>query len=77
MTILPLLAWTPFLQPLPLDDHWLWLVIPIVVIISIVYKTIKVEDLNTLPKQAAMLATQIFVFMALAAAGLYLLSEIF
>jgi len=71
------LAWTPFLQPVPLDDHWLWLVAPIVVAISVTYKTIKIDDLRNLPKQSAMLAGQIFVFMALAAAGLYLLTEIF
>ena len=65
-----------FTEPLPLDDYWLWLLIPLVVVISIVYKTIKLRDLSKLPAQAASLAAQIVVFMILAAAALWLISEL-
>lgn len=67
------LAWRPFLEPLPLDDYWLILLIPMIVAVSVVYKTIRIDDLAELPRQAAYLALQIAAFMAMAAAALWLL----
>jgi len=66
----------PFLAPLPLDRYWLLLLLPLVVAIAIVYKTIKLEDLSQLPRQAAFLTGQIVAFMVLAAAALWLVTEV-
>jgi len=73
-----LLAYVPFLDPLPWDHElfWLSLLLPLVVVISVVYKTIKLPDLKQLPRQAGMLTVQIVVFMVLAACALWLLTEL-
>ncbi len=70
------LGYRPFLAPLPIDDYWLVLLLPLVWGISVVYKAIKLEDLGQLYKQAAVLTAQILTFMVLAAAGLWLVSEL-
>ena len=71
------LAYIPFLEPLDLSDGvLLFLLIPLVVIITTVYKAIKLEDLSQLPRQALWLSLQIVVFMILMAAVLWLLSEL-
>ncbi|MCW5853711.1 MAG: hypothetical protein KIT87_26830 [Anaerolineae bacterium] len=69
-------AYTPFLDPLPVDRWWLLLLLPLVAVISIVYKAIKIDDLRQLPRQAASLAAQILVFLVLTAAALLLISEL-
>ncbi len=72
----PTLAFRLFLQPLPLDDYWLLLLVPLSIAVAVVYKTIKLDDLSKLPRQATYLAAQILVFMVLAAAALWLLTEL-
>lgn len=70
------LAYRPFLDPLPLDTYWLMLLPPLVLAAAVVIKTIRLQDLSQLPKQATMLALQILIFMGLAAAGLWLITEL-
>jgi len=65
-----------FHAPLSLDRYWLWLLLPLIASVAIVYKAIKFEDLRQLPKQATYLFVQILVFMALAAALLWLIVEL-
>ncbi|MAE67554.1 MAG: hypothetical protein CMJ18_25130 [Phycisphaeraceae bacterium] len=74
--LLPAIGYIPILHPLPVDDIWLALLLPLVVVISVVYKTIKLEDLSRLPKQASMLSIQIIGFMILAALVLWVFSEL-
>ncbi len=71
-----LLAYRPFLEPLPVDDYWLWLLIPLVVVICLIYKTVKNDDLRKLPRQTLNLSAQVLIFMALAAAGLWLATQL-
>lgn len=75
LAALSLLAYRPFLDPLPVQSYWL-LLPPLVIVIAIVYKTIKLDDLARLPRQAAVLAAQIVAFMLLAAAALWLIVEL-
>jgi len=70
------LAWRPLLDPMPIDAYWLWLLTPMVVAVAIVYKAIKLDDLSQLPRQAASLAVQFVVLMIMAAAVLWLISEL-
>lgn len=70
------LGFRPFLDPLPVDRYWMWLLVPLVVGISVVYKTIKTDRLNKIPREAAVLVAQIIAFMAMAAAALWLLTEL-
>jgi hypothetical protein len=66
------LATRPFLAPAPIDRYWLWFLPPLIVVIAVVYRTIKTETLEGLPRRAGYLAFQISVFMVLAAAALWL-----
>ena len=68
-----LLAWRPFLDPAPIDRYWLWLLPPLILVIALVYRTIKSGSLVGLHRQAGFLAFQISLFMVLAAAALWLL----
>ena len=70
---LTLLAYRPFLDPAPIDRYWLWLLPPLILVIALVYRTIKSDSLVDLPRQAWYLAFQISVFMVLAATALWLL----
>ncbi len=70
------LAFRPFLDPLPIDGYWMLLLIPMVIAISVVYKTIKTDRLHKIPREASILAAQIVAFMALAAAALWILTEL-
>ena len=49
----------PFIQPLPMWDHWYLLLIPLCAGVAIVYKAIKCESLKSVPREA----TQIFFMM--------------
>jgi len=76
LTVLFSLGMLPLHYPLHLDRCWLVLLLPLIIVISVVYKTIKIPDLSKLPQQAAVLTLQIILFMALVAAALWLISEL-
>ena len=67
------LGYRPLLDPIPADDYWLVLLLPLVFAISLVYKAIKLDDLTHLPRQSIYLAGQIVAFMFLAATALWLM----
>jgi hypothetical protein len=67
-----LLAYRPFLDPLPIWrlPQWLWtpvLLIPLTVGIAIVYKSIKCRTMAKVPKESAELTGWILLFMLVAA----------
>ncbi|MEM1353353.1 MAG: hypothetical protein AAGH88_00570 [Planctomycetota bacterium] len=68
-----LLAYRPFLDPAPIDRYWLWLLPPLIVIVAVVYRVIKTDDLRRLPGSAGYLAFQIALFMIVASVGLYII----
>ena len=70
-----LLAWRPFLDPLPLELYWLWLAIPLVALISVAYKAIRLDDLQQLPKHAARMSVEILLLLTVAAVVLWLITE--
>lgn len=62
------LAYTPLLDPLTavlpgMDDYWLWLVIPLVVAITVVYKGTREKDLRKLPAGVLVMSIQILMVM--------------
>ncbi|MEM1208649.1 MAG: hypothetical protein AAF586_09675 [Planctomycetota bacterium] len=69
-------GWRVFLEPAPWEAGWLWLMVPIVVAVCVVFKTIRTPALKAVPRAAGFLIVQVLVFMALAAAGLWLLVEL-
>ena len=70
------MAWRPLLDPVHIEAYWMVLMLPLVVAVSVVYKTIKLPDLTHLPIQVTRLSLQILVFFILAAAALWLLTEL-
>lgn len=68
--------YVPFVVPLRIDAYWLLLLLPLVVAIAITYKTIKLDDLSRLSREATLLSLQIVIFMVLAAVTLWLLTEL-
>lgn len=70
------LAYRPFIDPLPIGNSggWVWLFVPLVILVAVAYKTIKLRDLRELPRQSAVLTLQIVVFMGLAATALWVLT---
>ena len=72
-----LLAWTPFLAPLPfVQGSWLWLVIPLVFGISMMYKAVRVEHLKDYWKQVAIMTLQVLAAFAGLAIGFFILVQI-
>ncbi len=69
--MMSLLAYQPFLDPLPVWDYWIWLLIPLTVAVSIVYKSIKCKSMATVPREAAGIAFWIIFCMASAAGVLW------
>lgn len=72
-----LLAWTPFLQPLPGAQHWWWLlVVPMSIGMSMGYKAIRVKDLSEWPRAVVKMSAQIVAAIVGIAVGLYLLVSV-
>ena len=67
-------AWRPLLDPLPVDDYWLVLMLPMAIAIAVVYKAVKIDDLSALPRQAVWLAVQFVIVMVGAAVVLWLVT---
>jgi hypothetical protein len=65
------LAFALFLDPLPVWDYWAWLLIPLAVGVSIVYKSIKCKSMASVPKEAAGITFWIVFGMTCAAAVLW------
>ena len=71
-----LLAYRPFIDPLPIGNSpaWSLLFVPLVILVALAYKTIKLRDLRKLPRQTTVLCVQIFAFMGAAAVALWVLT---
>ena len=74
--MMALLAWVPFLQPLPGAWHnavWPILILPLCVAVSVVYKSIKCDLMRNVPRQAAEITLWILLGMCGAALALGLM----
>ena len=67
-----LLAWTPFLDPIPIWSNavWPWLLLPLTAAVALVYKSIKCHSMRQVPREAASIAIWIVVGMVIAAVAL-------
>lgn len=72
----PLLGWTPFLEPLPLHEHWWLTLIPLALGISIAYRAVRVKDFRSYWKRVLVMTIQIVGGMILLAAAVFLLVEV-
>lgn len=67
-SVVPLIGYArPFMEPMPLWNHWPWLILPLAVAVAVVYKSIKCRHMRQVPKEAAVLTLWIVVGMAAAA----------
>lgn len=68
-----LLAWTPFLEPLPGAQHWWWvLVLPMALGVALSYKAIRTRELAHYPREVVAMTLQIVAAVVGIAIGLHL-----
>ena len=68
-----LLAFTPFIDPLPIwSPDWLWavLLVPLCAAVAVVYKAIKCSTMKHVPREALAVTTWILVSFIAAGAAL-------
>ena len=63
----PTLAYTPFLNPLPVWDYWYLLLVPLAAAVAVVYKSIKLQRMRDVPWQAFVIGCWIVCGMIAAA----------
>jgi hypothetical protein len=63
------LAYTPFLDPIPIWSNavWPWLLLPLTIAVSLVYKSVKCRTMRQVPREAAVIAVWIILGMIIAA----------
>lgn len=71
MTAAAILAYTPFMDPLKVWNYWPWLLLPLCLGVSIVYKSVREESMSRVPAEALKATFWIVAGMAAAAAGLF------
>lgn len=69
MIVLLAAGWRPFLDPVPIwsDAVWPWLLLPLAVAVSLVYKSVKCRSMRDVPREAASIALWIVIGMVVAA----------
>jgi hypothetical protein len=73
-----MIAFTLFHNPLPIPGDWgLWLVFPMCLLVAIVYKTLRVNDLRRLPGAVAVLMLYMVGGLAVLGVGLWLVQAVF
>lgn len=73
----PLLAYTPFLQPLNLHESWWFTLIPVAWFLAMAYKGVRLRELSSRVywRAVAVMSAQIVVGLVGLAAGLYAFIE--
>jgi hypothetical protein len=59
--------YVPFVYPLPVWDYWPWLLVPLALGVSIVYKSVKCQSMKRVPRES--LEIFVFILIGLAAAA--------
>ena len=70
------MSYRPFITPLPVWDYWIWLLIPLCLGVSIVYKSIKCHRMRQVPREAAVIFLMILAGMIFAGAALLALVRV-
>ncbi len=75
---LPTPAWTPLVDPLyqhvaHLSAYWMWLLIPLVLVIAVVYQTARKAELRQVPVAALWMSLKILAAFAVIGIGLELM----
>jgi hypothetical protein len=70
---MPLLAYRPFLDPLPVWDYWYLLILPLCIAVAVVYKSMKCRTMSRVPIEAGQIVLWIIGGFSGAAVVLMLL----
>lgn len=65
-------TWRPFLDPLPLEEAWFLLLIPLALLISIGYKAVRTGDMRRYWRDVVIMTLQVILAMILLWIGAYL-----
>lgn len=71
-----MIAYTPFLTPLDLHDHWWFTLIPLALGISIAYKAVRMKDLTRFWRAVAVMTVQIIGGMVALAVVTFVIVEV-
>lgn len=71
-----ILAWRPLIDPLPIHAYWAWLVLPLTLLFSVVYKSAKCEKVKDIPRAALGITFWILLGMAAAAVVLTIIVKV-
>jgi len=70
-----LLAYTPFIDPVNINQYWYLLLLPVSLLVSLSYKACRVESLSDLPREVGVMTVQIVVVMILLGVASFLFVE--
>lgn len=70
-----MLAWRPFLDPMDLHAYWWAFLVPLALLISVVYKAVRVERMADWPRATVVMTAQIIAAMILLGAGVFCFLE--
>jgi nitric oxide reductase large subunit len=70
-----MLAWRPFLDPMDLHAYWWAFLVPLALLISVVYKAVRVERMADWPRATIVMTAQIILSMILLGAGVFCFLE--
>lgn len=70
-----IIAWEIFYNPMELGSHHVWLLLPLLAICAIVYKTLRADKSSQIPRQVAVLWLYIVLGLVVLGAAFYLLLE--
>lgn len=62
-----LALYRPFLDPMPIHNWWYWLLLPLCLLFSVVYKSAKCDNPRDIPRAAVSITFWILLGMAAAA----------
>jgi hypothetical protein len=66
----------PFLDPLPIYRYWFWLLLPLCLLFSVVYKSAKCESVRQIPRAALVITFWILLGMGAAAVVLTVIVKV-
>ncbi len=66
------MGYRPFIDPISIHEHWFWLLIPMAVGIAIVYKAVRLKDMDRYWRAVAVMTAQIVLGMIVLGFASYL-----
>jgi hypothetical protein len=70
-----MMAWEVFYNPMELGWRHVWLLLPLLAVCAIVYKTVRAERPSQIPRQVAVLWLYIMLGLVVLGGAFYLLLE--